>query len=143
MWVGVGAVTAAGLVMALVGAGCATSGTVAGASSYTDSPYVIIEDATLASQVTVVGVEHQMVGELMKAHVTIRSNRHRSLMLRYKVSWYDESGVEIDPGSKPYRTAVLPGKDSLSITSMAPNPSAKEFKFRLEKVKAIKIENIK
>lgn len=133
--------SAAGLAV-VVGAGCATSGVVAGDASYSENPYVIVDDPVFHDQVSVVSVDHEFRGNLMRALVTLKSNRHRSLWIQYKFSWYDAKGIEIDPGKKPYRDLTIEGKDSITATSMAPSPEAKEFKIRIRKVKALKINNI-
>lgn len=122
--------------------GCSTSGMVAGDSSYSDSPYFIVDDRIFGSQVKIVTVGHDFKGDMMRGYATLKSRRHRSLQVRYKFSWYDDKGVEIDPGTRPYNDVVIQGKDAVTISSMAPNPQAKEFKVRVVKVKVLKIENV-
>jgi uncharacterized protein YcfL len=130
------------LAAALVAGGCATSGMIAGDSSYTSSPYLLVDDPVLASQVSITGVDHTPVGDLVQATVTLKSNRHRSLHVQYRFSWYDEAGREIDPGGKPYRDLILEGKDAVPVSSVAPSPAAKEFKIRVRKLKSLKINNL-
>ncbi len=123
--------------------GCSTAGVVAGDSTYADSPYILADDSTLASQVQVASVDHEMIGGLMRALVTLKSNRNRTLWIQYRFSWYDANGVELDPGSTPYRDLQLQGRDAVSVTSMAPNEQAREFKIRIRKVKSFKLENVR
>ncbi|HMP72486.1 MAG TPA: YcfL family protein [Kiritimatiellia bacterium] len=123
--------------------GCATAGLQAGDSSYGSSPYLVADDPQLADQITIVTVSHDFVGDLMRAHVTMRSNRGRSLQIQYRFSWYDANGMEIDPASRPYRDVTLQGRDTVSVNSVAPSPHAAEFKIRVRKVKLFKIENIR
>lgn len=122
--------------------GCSTAGLQAGDASYSSSPYLIVDDSSLANQIGIEKVAHDMVGDIMRASVTLKSNRSRSLQIQYRFSWYDANGMEIDGNSKPYRDLVIEGKDSKNVTSMAPSPAAQEFKIRVRKVKAIKIENV-
>lgn len=124
-------------------AGCATSGLQAGNADYMSSPYLVVDDLVLADQISIVRVDRDIVGETMRAHVTLKSNRARSLRLLYRFSWYDANGMEIDGGGKPYRDLIIEGKDAVSVTSMAPSPYAREFKIRVRKVKPIKIENLR
>ena len=115
----------------LAAGGCSTAGVVAGAGAGESSTYILADSKSLADRVIVAAVERDMVGDLMRAHVTLKSARDRTLHIQYKFSWFDAAGVEIDPGSKPYRDLILEGRDGASITSIAPSPDAKEFKIRI------------
>ena len=128
--------------LVLAGTGCSTAGVVAGGGDGKQT-YILADDPTIADQINVAAVEHRMVGDLLQAHVTLKSNRDRSLRIQYRFSWYDATGVEIDAGTKPYHDVVLEGRDAISVTSLAPSPDAKEFKIRIKKVKVFKIENVR
>ena len=123
--------------------GCSTAGNVTGGSDYTDNSYIVVNDRGFNSQVEIIDSGLRQKGDMNEAYVTLKSRRNRSLWIRYKFSWYDADGVEIDPGTKPYRDVVIEGRDEVSATSMAPNPQAKEFKFRVAKIRALKIQNIR
>ena len=130
---GCGGLIIGAICLMTVAGGC-TTGNVGGGASYTDSKYLIIHDQILASQVDLVTVNHEMMDNgLMRAYVTLRSNRYRTLNLQYRFSWYDELGVEIDAQAQPYRKIRLQGKDAVSVQSVAPNPRATEFKVRLRR----------
>jgi len=122
--------------------GCSTAGIQAGDSSATMSPYLLVDDPSLADQISVVKVAHDNVGDIMRAVVTLKSNRDRSLRIQYRFSWYDQNGMEIDGSGKTYRDLILRGHDAVPVTSVAPSPYATEFKIRIQKVKSIKIENL-
>ncbi len=124
-------------------AGCRTAGLQAGDAGYASSPYVVLDDPSLANQISIVNVAHDKVGKLMRAHVTLKSNRARSLRLRYRFSWYDTNGMEIDGTGQPYRDLIIQGRDAVSVTSVAPSPYAEEFKISVRKVRALRIENIR
>lgn len=130
------------LLTVLALAGCATAGLRAGDSSLTNDPYLIIDDASVGDQISIVKVAHDHVGEIMRANVTLQNNRSRSLQIQYRFSWFDTNGMEIDGQGKPYRDLVIEGRDTINVTSVAPSPAATEFKIRVRKLKAIKIENI-
>jgi uncharacterized protein YcfL len=121
--------------------GCSTTGEVAGKSA-SSSPYLIVEDYVLASQVSVTGVSHQLLGDLMQAHVTLKSNRERSLRILYRFQWYDATGIEIAPGAKPYNELILEGLESKGVTSIAPSPSAVAFKVKVRKMKVFTARNL-
>jgi len=120
----------------LAGTGCSTTtkGIQAGAASYAD-PYLIVNDSMLARQISVVSVDYDTVGDLARGTVTIRSNRDRTPPLQYRFSWYDKAGREIDPKGQPYQTLLIQGHDAVTVSSVAPHPSAEEFKIRVQRVR--------
>lgn len=131
-WRATFATLALGLIVA--GAGCSSTGLQAGAASYAD-PYLMVNDSILASQVSVVSVDYDTIGGLARGTITLRSNRDRQLPLQYRFSWYDETGRELDPGGQPYHSLLLEGQDAVTVSSVAPHPSAEEFKVRLKRVR--------
>jgi uncharacterized protein YcfL len=131
------------LAASLAGAGCSTSGWVAGQSINEPSPYLLVNNRTIASQVDIIDVDYDNVGGFIRANVTIVSRRHRSLAIEYRFNWYDGSGRELEPGKKPYKTIILDGMDSMSLQSVAPLPEAREFKINIKKIKAIRIKNVR
>lgn len=130
------------LTIMLIVAGCSTAGLRAGDSSLTNEPYLIVDDPSIGDQISIVKVAHDHVGEIMRANITLQNNRSRSLQVQYRFSWFDANGMELDGQGKPYRDMVIQGKDTINVTSVAPSPAATEFKIRLRKLKAVKIENI-
>ena len=132
----------AGMMLVLQG-GCATAGLQAGDASYSSSPYLIIDDPSLANQISIVRVGHDRVGQLMRGHATLQSNRSRSLQIQYRFSWYDANGMEIDGTGQPYRNLIIEGRDTVPVTSVAPSPHAEEFKIRVRKVKSVRIDNLR
>lgn len=134
--------TSCGVLLLLQG-GCGTAGLQAGGSRDTASPYVIVDDPSFGNQVSIVRVAHDQVGELMRGTVTLQSNRRRSLQMQYRFSWYDSNGMEIDGGGQPFRDLIIEGRDTVTVSSVAPSPHAAEFKIRVRKVKAIRINNLR
>ena len=122
--------------------GCTTAGLSAGDATY-GSSYLIVDDASLARQISITDVEIDRVGNLMRGYAALQSNRGRSLQIQYRFSWYDANGREIDGTRQPYRDLILRGRDSVPVTSVAPSPQAVEFKIRVQKVRALRIENIR
>ena len=137
--------TAAGLaaLVAIGTAGCSsTSGVVTGGRIDDPEPYIVINNRSLANQLSVKSFEYDRKGDLPRAFATLLSNRNRSLEVMYRFQWYDGNGVEIDPGKKPYRTLIVEGKEGVSVTSLAPSPAAVEAKMNVKKIKVIRFENI-
>lgn len=123
--------------------GCSTSGLVAGDSSFEDSPYLIVNNRTLASQIEIRDVNYDKVNDFMRANVTILSRRNRSLMIEYRFCWFDGNGRELEPGKKPYRTLIVEGNEGASLQSVAGRTEAKEFKIQIKKITALKVNNVR
>lgn len=127
----------AGLAMAglaIVLTACSTAGIAGGGASYATSPYLIVDDQTLARRIDLVSTDHEILDNgLMRAYATFRSNRMRTQHVQYRFSWYDENGVEIDAQGQPYRKMLLQGRDAVSVQSVAPNDRATEYKVRLRR----------
>ncbi len=120
--------------LAIVLTACSTAGIAGGGASYATSPYLIVDDATLARRIDLVSTDHQILENgLIRAHATFRSNRMRSQHVQYRFSWYDENGVEIDAQGQPFRKMILQGRDAVSVQSVAPNSRAVEYKVRLRR----------
>ena len=120
--------------LALLVSACSTAGIAGGGAEYSDSPYLIIDDQTLARRVDLVSTSHEILDNgLMRAYATLRSNRMRNQNVQFRFSWYDEHGVEIDAQGQPYRKLVLQGRDAVSVQSVAPNTRAVEYKIRLRR----------
>lgn len=120
--------------LAIVLTACSTAGIAGGGASYETSPYLIVDDQTLARRIDLVSTGHQIQENgLMRAHATFRSNRMRTQYVQYRFSWYDENGVEIDAQGQPYRKMILQGRDAVSVQSVAPNDRAAEYKVRLRR----------
>lgn len=120
--------------VAVVLTGCSTAGIAGGGASYSTSPYLIVDDQTLARRIDLVSTDHEILDNgLMRAAATFRSNRMRTQHVQYRFSWYDERGVEIDAGGQPYRKMMLQGRDAVSVQSVAPNERAVEYKVRLRR----------
>lgn len=120
--------------LAMIVSACSTAGIAGGGADYADSPYLIVDDQTLARRVDLVSTSHEVLDNgLMRAYATFRSNRMRNQNLQYRFSWYDERGVEIDSQGQPYRKLVLQGRDAVSVQSVAPNSRAVEYKIRLRR----------
>lgn len=131
------------ILLGIWGTGCSsTSGLVAGGRVDDPNPYILVNNRSLANQISIKSFEYDQVGELPRAHATILSNRNRSLEMMYRFQWYDQNGIEIDPGKKPYRTLIIEGKEGVSAVGLAPSPAAVEAKMNIKKIKVIRMENL-
>lgn len=68
-----------------------------------------------------------MPNGLKKAQVTIMNRKDKTLNLQYRFFWYDESDMEIDPGSNVWQPIQLAGKVTRPIISTARRSDAYRF----------------
>jgi uncharacterized protein YcfL len=138
--VGLTALVVCGVV--LLGAGCAkrTSG-IHGAAAVTQAPegmmqssqYVIINNSKLARGLQIVDLKSQFVGDLLQAQVSLVSKYSKTLKFQYKFLWFNAQGMEINPDGLPWTPLIVYGNESKTVQSVAPNPSAREFKISIRK----------
>ena len=55
----------------------------------------------------------------------------------YKFTWLDASDMTIDEENRPWRAAMLQGKDHMNISGTAPNDHAKKFQIQIRKPQGV------
>lgn len=74
----------------------------------------------------------QPVGNFKKMHAVVTNTWHADVTFDYRVIWYDNQGIEIDPGSSAWQPAMLTPKSEKSIESVAPNQNAMDYKLNIK-----------
>ncbi len=117
--------------------GCVeTAGTVV-TTDHTSGSTLVLEDSTrLKGQVQVLKINYDEVNGLKRVHITLASTRHRRLRLHYRIAWFDANGMELDPATKTYRTLILEGRDSVTVTGLANSAAAVTSKLRVRDLEA-------
>lgn len=125
------------LALAALGlSGCATSvNTVQRAESQATPSYVadqrIVTDSTLARKLATVSVnESKVSGNLLKIQVTLRNLSSKPQTFLYKFDWIADDGMELSGPTGGWKTIQLEGKEERSISSIATNPRAVDFRFK-------------
>ena len=98
----------------------------------------VLEDSTRLRRklgVNVSSVNYDTVNEMKRVHITLYNKSHKRLQLHYRISWFDESGMEIDPNIKTYRSLIMEGRDSVTVTGVANNLNAVRSKLRVRDAK--------
>ncbi len=95
------------------------------------SSYVVVNNPKMARGIQIVDLETGYAGNLLKANVTLVSKYSDTQNFKYKFSWFDADGVEIDANSTPWIPMLLYGNETKTIQGVAPNPTAKKFKIKL------------
>ena len=117
--------------------GCVeTAGTVV-TTDHTSGSTLVLEDSTrLKGQVQVLKINYDEVNGLKRVHITLASTRHRRLRLHYRIAWFDANGMELDPATKTYRTLILEGRDSVTVTGLANSAAAVTSKLQVRDLDA-------
>jgi len=92
---------------------------------------VIFNNRKMKRYVKIVDMKSDFAYNLMNASVTLKSCKDKTINIQYKFVWYNSKGIEIDPDSLPWIPLTIYGKETKTVQSVAPNPSAKEFKIKL------------
>lgn len=130
-----------GLVMAslVVAAGCVeTRGTRVELDTESGEATVLENSYRLSNRVKVVKVTYGDNGDgIRKATVTLESQTKRRQRLQARMVWLDAEGTEIDPDGKPYRTYVIDGNDTVTVTGVAPSAKGVKAKVQIREISTI------
>jgi uncharacterized protein YcfL len=127
---------ACGFAVSLLGlTGCTTVNTVENAQKEGQRQMVTdaraITDGSLARKVSIVGVNQAMTpGGLLRIQVELL-NRTRSLQrFNYRFEWFDANGMQVNNVISAVIPDQIEGKESKMISSIAPNPSCRDFRVK-------------
>lgn len=125
--------------ISIIGSGCGTSGMAGSlrvqADNGSSETRIIIDNPFLASKLKISDLEATFSGNLLVAHVAVKSTHNSALQVQYKFRWYDAQGLEIGPDASPWQPLMIYGGESKGLQSVAPNPSVKEFKIEIRYTK--------
>lgn len=72
-------------------------------------------------------------GNLPRVQATFFNRSHFTKEFEYKITWVDERGFVVDPGSRPWNPVKLSGKEDAPVQATAPNPAAQTFRIAIRK----------
>jgi len=88
-------------------------------------------DASLNSIVTIMGVKTSMTpGGLLKVQVELQNRTVSLQQFIYRFEWFDANGMEINNVITAPITDQIEGQEDKFISSVAPNPSCKDFRVK-------------
>ncbi len=117
--------------------GCVETAGTTVTTDHASGSTLVLEDSTrLKDQIQVLGVNYDEVNGLKRVHITLQSAKHRRLRLHYRISWFDANGMEIDPATKTYRTLLMEGRDSVTVTGVANSAAGVKSKLRVRSLEA-------
>lgn len=97
----------------------------------------VITDESLANKVSIIGVNDATTpGGFLQIQIEVL-NENRSMQdFNYRIEWFDMNGMAINTPSSVWIPRQIEGKETLTITAVAPTPTAKDFRVKfLENVR--------
>ncbi len=99
--------------------------------NYQVSENFFVNNPKLARGLRITEQNSKFVGDLLTVQVSLASLYDDTQNYKYKFSWYDANGFEIDAGSNAWLPLIMYGSQTKTIQGVAPNPSARQFKLML------------
>ena len=114
--------------------GCVdTAGTTVNVDHVAGVSEVLEDSVRLRKQmgVEVNSLNYDTVNGMRRVHITLANKKHKRIQLHYRIIWFDESGMEVDPDTKTYRSLIMEGKDKVTVTGVANSLQAVRSKLRV------------
>lgn len=115
--------------------GCVNTAGTTVKTDHTDGVTEVLEDSTRLRRklgVDVASINYDMLPNNMKrVHITLANRSHKRLRLHYRIAWFDDSGMEVDPDTKPYRSLIVEGRDTVTVSGVANSLQAVSSKLRV------------
>ena len=130
-------IMAIGLIAGL--AGCSSTAGIEGSTTAVQdesgntaySNLMVVNNPKLAGKIQIADIQTEMIGGLMKTQVNLISKHSKNVNIKYKFSWFDDDGMEIDSNADAWTPLMLYGNESKTVQGVAPNPTARKFKIKI------------
>lgn len=109
----------------------ASAGSRDSAEAAVDARVFLSSSAALRARVLDVQEEFLSDGTL-RIHVQGTAKTSRDFVLRYRVLWFNESGIPIKTVMSTWKTLTVRGRRPFDITGVSPNPSATDYRIEIE-----------
>ena len=128
--------------VALAGAlftGCRTTAGTSVVVNHNNGGSLICEGNTrLHNNMAVTAVTYDKVPNgLNRVNIQLSSLVQRDQHLDYRIAWFNSEGMEIDAGTRVYRSLVLHGLDAVTVTGVANSPAAVTSRLRVREVRSL------
>jgi uncharacterized protein YcfL len=92
----------------------------------------VITDSTLNRHVNIIGVNAATTpAGFLKIQLELQNTSSRPYSFTYRVEWFDENAMIISLPTDAAMPRTIEGKETLSITAIAPTDKAKDFRIKL------------
>lgn len=97
----------------------------------------VITDATLGKKVSIIGLnEATTAGGFLQVQIEALNRKNSMQEFSYIVEWFDMNGMQVNTPTSVWIPRQIEGKETLTITAVAPTTTAKDFRIKL-------IENVR
>ncbi len=91
----------------------------------------VITDESLENKVNIIGVNDATTsGGLLQIQIEVLNGRSSMQEFSYRIEWFDMNGMAINTPTSVWIPRQIEGKESLTITAVAPTPTAKDFRVK-------------
>lgn len=97
----------------------------------------VITDESLGNKVSIVGVNDATTpGGFLQIQIEVLNESRSMQDFNYRIEWFDMNGMALNTPSSVWIPRQIEGKETLTITAVAPTPTAKDFRVKfLENVR--------
>ena len=93
----------------------------------------VVTDSSLARHARVTGVtQATLPGDMLKVQVTLQNTTSFTQRVIYLFEWYNGAGMLVATHMSVWQSLTLQGRESVTVTGVAPTPQAKDFKLKLK-----------
>ncbi len=129
-----GSLFVAGLVLLVMG--CTNVNTYERAQSQATPNYVadkrVITDNTLAGSIRVVSINQATVSSnLLRIQASVENLTSSTRTLNYKFEWVDNEGMAVDSPNETWKSIMLQGRETQTVSTVAITPRAVDFRLKL------------
>ncbi|EGR1020892.1 YcfL family protein [Vibrio cholerae] len=114
---------------ALLLVGC--SANTAGLRVYGASQQVLFNDSALSKSLSIEDISTTAVDGHTRGVVRLQSNQKSDVHVQYRFYWYDNDGLEVNTKLSPWKTIILRGMETVSLTEVSVNPNGKQFRVQI------------
>ncbi|EJL6427350.1 YcfL family protein [Vibrio cholerae] len=114
---------------ALLLVGCSTN--TAGLRVDGASQQVLFNDSALSKSLSIEDISTTAVDGHTRGVVRLQSNQKSDVHVQYRFYWYDNDGLEVNTKLSPWKTIILRGMETVSLTEVSVNPNGKQFRVQI------------
>ncbi len=78
------------------------------------------------------------INGVKRLQLSIVNKQNNNINIQYRVSWFDQHGMEIDPNKSNWKSLELYSRETKSLTAVSPNDQAMSFKVFVRDIKYLK-----
>jgi uncharacterized protein YcfL len=97
----------------------------------TSDGITVINSKDSSVDVKILDTRTRIVGGILQVNMQLESNASSIRNLEYKFSWFDSLGMVIDSSSTAWEPFCLYGRETKTISGLAPNSSARSYKVKI------------